>query len=94
MLTKSYHGYAHHGMKNSIHVPILNMCIYTPLFSLSHLSLHVHVFGLGFRWQETRRNVRIELSADKLEASLSKGDQWATFSGTMYYVYIICTLLL
>ena len=39
-------------------------------------------FFAGFRWHETRRNVRIELSADKLEAKGSSGSQWATFAGT------------
>jgi hypothetical protein len=35
----------------------------------------------GFRWHESRRNVRIELSSDKLEAKGSSGSHWATFAG-------------
>lgn len=43
----------------------------------------------GFQWHESRRNVRIELSSDKLEAGLSKGSlgsRWATFAGTCIYL--------
>ena len=44
-------------------------------FSLSHTE---------FLWHSTRRNVRIELSSDRLEASHykgSSGNQWASFAG-------------
>ena len=42
-----------------------------------------HQSSPGFRWHDTWRNVKIDLSSDKLEASWSKGAHhryWATFA--------------
>ena len=72
--------------------------MYTYIYIHVHVYLHefIHVHHVvGFRWHESRRSVRIELSTDKMEASLprSSGNSWATVAGTLYmYMLIIRTL--
>ena len=58
----------------------------------------VHLSHTEFLWHSTRRNVHIELSSDRLEASHykgSSGNQWASFAGiTFAHFPSSCYLLL